>query len=95
MKIRYLFAVIPTLLLTLATTANAGDAKAGKELYDSRCFQCHDTTIHTRPNRIIYSLTALKNRVRFCETNAGLKWTDPQIEDVATYLNNSFYKFKK
>lgn len=92
MQARSLYIFLGALLIS--PNANAGNAKQGKTLYDAHCFQCHDTTIHTRKNSIIFSLTALKNRVRFCETNAKLSWTDTQIEDVATYLNNTFYKFK-
>lgn len=95
MQRRFLCFGLSGLLLIWQPMANAGDAKNGKALYDANCFKCHNTAIHTRPNSIILSLTALKNRVRFCETNAKLTWTDPQIDDVATYLNNSFYKFKQ
>ena len=74
--------------------AQAADAKRGQELYQANCTRCHDTSVHTRPNSIIHSLDGLKKRVQFCESNARLNWSPDQIEDVAAYLNNTFYKFK-
>lgn len=82
------------MLLLVAPLAQAGDAKRGQELYQANCTRCHDTSIHTRPNSIIHSLDGLKKRVQFCETGNRLKWSEDQIEDVAAYLNASFYKFK-
>lgn len=84
----------PALLLA-ASLAQAGDAKQGQALYQANCSGCHDTSIHTRPNSIIHSLDGLKKRVQFCETNGRLSWSPEQIEDVTTYLNESFYKFGK
>lgn len=86
--------VFPVLLLA-ASLAQAGDAKQGQTLYQANCGGCHDTSIHTRPNSIIHSLDSLKKRVQFCETGNRLHWSAAQVEDVATYLNESFYKFGK
>ncbi|MCL4316225.1 MAG: cytochrome c [Gammaproteobacteria bacterium] len=77
-----------------ASTLLSTGAKRGEALYQANCTRCHDTSVHTRPNSIIHSLDALKKRVRFCETNARLKWSDEQVEDVTVWLNETFYKFK-
>ena len=89
-----LMLVVSVLLLNVPL-AQAGDAKHGQELYQANCTRCHDTSIHTRPNRIIHSLDGIKKRVQFCETNGRLNWSPEQIEDVAAYLNKTFYKFKE
>lgn len=86
-------------LLLLALGFYAGHAKAanpeqGKKLYESSCFSCHDSGIHTRKETIIHSLSALRKRVQFCESMNKLGWSDKQKEDVIAYLNATFYKFK-
>jgi cytochrome c553 len=86
--------MLSAVLMLGSGALQAADAKRGEALYQANCMGCHDTSVHMRSNRIIHSLDALKKRVRFCETNARLKWTDEQIEDVTAYLNRTFYKFK-
>lgn len=93
LRLSPIFTVIFALLVA-PSSLWAADAAKGKALYEGNCTTCHDTKIHTRPDRIIYSYTALKNRVRFCESNAKLNWNDQQVEDTAAYLNEAFYKFK-
>lgn len=85
-----------SILSMLASTPAqaAGDASQGKALYESNCFKCHDTTIHTRPERIIFSKSALEKRVKFCDSNAGTHWNEQQLSDVVEYLNRTFYKFE-
>jgi mono/diheme cytochrome c family protein len=89
MLIAMLFVVSP------ATAADAADAEHGKKLYTGKCGGCHDTRVHTRPNRIVHTYDDLVNRVRFCDTNAKTNFTDKDILDVSEYLNNEFYKFLK
>jgi hypothetical protein len=43
-----------------------GDSAQGKRLYDANCMGCHDTGIHTRKDRIVQSLDALKKRLGDC-----------------------------
>ncbi|MEO6697166.1 MAG: c-type cytochrome [Gammaproteobacteria bacterium] len=87
-------------LLAIAPLTYAADAN-GQALYEAHCTSCHvklmggdKYAIHTRTNSIIHSLDSLKKRVKFCESNNGMNWNDAQIDDVATYLNEAFYKFK-
>lgn len=77
------------------TCALAANAENGKKLYTSKCGGCHDTRVHTRPNRIIHTYEDLVNRVRFCDTNAKTNFSDSDILDVSEYLNNEYYKFLK
>lgn len=90
-------------LLLLALACYASQAKAadaitnpvqGKKLYEAHCFSCHDSKIHTRPETIIHSFSALKKRVQFCQNNSQLNWSAAQINDVVAHLNDTFYKFK-
>lgn len=87
------------LLLTSAfsipvITQAAADVEKGKSLYQAGCRSCHDESIHTRPDRIILSKGALRNRVQFCDANANTKWNPEQMDHVIEYLNQTFYKFK-
>ena len=77
------------------TAVNAADADIGKSLYDANCQGCHDTRIHTRPNRIIHTYGDLANRVKFCDAQVKAGFTDEQLKAVTDYLNSSFYKFVK
>ncbi len=70
-------------------------AANGKKLHDAKCTGCHDTRQYTRKNRIIHTYEDLHARVEFCDSasNAGFSFDD--LDDVVTYLNTEFYKFKK
>lgn len=89
--------IATTLLLTAisSTPVLAENAENGKKLYTERCGGCHDTKVHTRPNRIVHTYEDLVNRVRFCDNAAKAGLKDGEIYDVSEYLNNTFYKFLK
>ena len=89
----FFFTVIAIATLNISLPALAADDANGKKLYHQGCTKCHDTSIHTRPNTIIFSKKALVNRIKFCDTMAGNHFNDAQVKDIAEYLNNSFYKF--
>ena len=80
----------------LLATGNCvlADAQRGQQLHDEHCMKCHDTAVYTRENRFIANQDALLKQVKRCELNLGLRWFDKDINDVAEYLNQSFYKFK-
>lgn len=89
--------IVITLLLSglTALPAFAADVEKGKKLYTERCGGCHDTKVHTRPNRIVHTYEDLVNRVRFCDNAAKAKLSEEEIYDVSDYLNDTFYKFLK
>ena len=70
------------------------DGAAGKKLYDANCTKCHNTTVHTRPDRKITSLDALDKQLIACAEAAQVKLSAAQRKDIAQYLNEQFYKFK-
>ena len=90
-------AIVITLLLSglTALPAFAADVEKGKKLYTERCGGCHDTKVHTRPNRIVHTYEDLVNRVRFCDNAAKANLSEEDIYDVSDYLNDTFYKFLK
>lgn len=89
-----------SLLLGLATTAQAVDLERGKTLHDQNCMTCHAgimggdaNSIYTRENRRIESYDALVRQVGRCKDNLGVAWPEEEVEDVAAYLNHQFYHF--
>jgi cytochrome c2 len=95
MKKILLVIFISTLSVVMSSSLLAADAKKGKELYDAKCHGCHDTRIHTRPNRIIHTYSDLVNRVKFCDNASKAGFSDSDMADVTEYLNDTFYKFIK
>lgn len=88
--------------LLVGTSSFAADIERGKQLHDENCLKCHTSimggdpnTIYTREDRRIGSFAALDKQVRRCKTSLGASWPDDQIDDVVTYLNETFYKFDK
>jgi len=88
-----LLTLISTLLFSATSFAN--DTADGQALHNKTCQRCHDNSIYTRPDSIIFSLTALEKRVRFCESMAGGGWSEQDMMAVINYLNQQFYHFKK
>jgi len=85
----------------ISATCIAGDVNRGRELHRENCTTCHQsmqggdgTGIYTRENRRMESFAALSKQVRRCKTSLGVSWPEHQIDDVITYLNESFYQFE-
>ena len=81
------------LLFTVLTVSAAPDR--GETLVKQSCQRCHDNSIFTRRDSIIFSYSALKKRVHFCESMAHAGWTEKDFDDVIEYLNRNFYHFKR
>jgi len=81
-------------LLILASPASAFDPAAGKELADENCYSCHGGEVYTRKDRMVKTRSGLTSQVQRCELSLGLKWFDEDVDDVAGYLNQQFYKFQ-
>ncbi|MDH5217875.1 MAG: cytochrome c [Gammaproteobacteria bacterium] len=65
----------------------------GESLLLENCYGCHGEDIYSRPERMIKSYSSLVQRVRFCSLQRNLAWFEEDIEDVAAYLNDEFYRF--
>ncbi len=81
------------LFLSLSLPVHAVDIETGKTLHNENCLRCHNETLYTREKRIVNSFDELRTRIRDCELMAELTWFDEEIDDVAAYLNNAFYRF--
>ena len=95
MKMRYalLIAILGCAAL-LAKPALPADSAQGKKLHDANCMTCHNTSLYTRPDRKIKSLSALNQRVGACTHAAQVTLTDDEQKSIVQYLNEQFYKFK-
>ena len=86
-----------SLLILLMPSAYAaelpGDSADGKRLYDANCMGCHDTGIHTRKDRLVQSLDALKKQVGNCTHAAKKEFSANETQNIIKYLNDQFYKF--
>ncbi len=80
--------------------AGAADTNTGRQLHNANCISCHAalmqgdaSRIYTRSERTVASYPELVEQVRRCQSNLSAGWTDAQINDVAAFLNASYYKF--
>jgi mono/diheme cytochrome c family protein len=76
--------------INLPATAQGFDR--GQALYENHCQECHTPWAHTRENRKVNSLKALRSRTAAWSIHAGLDWGREEIDDVTDYLNNHYYQ---
>lgn len=91
----YLRLLIVLVLPAITANALAADIENGKALHDANCVRCHQAEVYTRENRMVNSYTELYERVRQCEIMAEMAWFEEEIEDVVSYLNETYYKFDR
>jgi hypothetical protein len=85
-----------------AAPFEGADPVVGKQLVDKHCVSCHASSfggdgsgIYTRDDRKVKSSKGLQAQVRNCNTMLGLKWFEDEELNVASYLNNTYYKFSE
>jgi mono/diheme cytochrome c family protein len=77
-----------------APTDAQPDASArGALLYQTHCTACHTKEMHWRDNRKAVNWPSLKAEVRRWQANASLQWSESDIALVATYLNDTVYRY--
>lgn len=80
-------------LLALAGDALAADSAHGRALYETRCIECHATSVHSRTKRIAGSCTEIREQVVRWSRQQGSEWTAEEVDDVTLYLNERYYAF--
>ncbi len=87
--------ILPLLAACLPGLASAADLQAGQSLHDGKCVSCHGSEVYTRADRRVSNASSLRQQVQRCDTNLELGWFDEEINNVAHYLNESYYKFEQ
>lgn len=65
----------------------------GQMLYGNHCIACHNTQMHWRDKKLATDWASLKAQVRHWQGVAQLGWSEDEVDDVARFLNDSFYRF--
>ena len=92
MSIHATFA-IATLLGLYSALTSATDVNRGQALYEIRCIECHDVSVHGRHNLAAKNYEEIRSWViRWNNTLGGL-WDKEDIEDVIAYLNTRYYRY--
>lgn len=88
-------ALTPSLAPLTSSLAQQPDPSlhAGPLLYETYCRTCHDDQVHWRDGRKVRNWTMLVHEVDRWQRNLGLGWTDPEIRQVAHYINLRYYRF--
>jgi cytochrome c553 len=77
-----------------------GDASAGRALAERDCIACHEqkfkpaSAIYTRTDRRVTSPTQLLAQVQVCNAELRANYFPEDEENVAAFLNDTYYKFK-
>jgi len=74
--------------------AAAQDAERGKLVYETQCGGCHYERVHQRDRAKsgVKSLSDLRDQVVLRAGQTGRPFTLEDLEDVAEYLNRSYYR---
>jgi mono/diheme cytochrome c family protein len=70
----------------------SADAARGRLLYEGACSTCHTTQPHWREKRFVDSWRELVLQVDRWQRVAHQSWSAAEINDVAAFLNERFYK---
>jgi mono/diheme cytochrome c family protein len=70
----------------------SADAARGRMLYENACQDCHTTQAHWRDQRLVRDWPGLHHQVTRWAAIAGQKWRPEDVNDVAAYLNERFYR---
>ena len=77
-----------------------GDPAAGKRLAERDCIACHEqkfkpaSAIYTRPDRRVTSAARLLAQVQVCNAELRANYFPEDEENVAAFLNDTYYRFK-
>jgi cytochrome c-type biogenesis protein CcmH/NrfF len=75
-------------------TSPSPELSRGRALYELRCDQCHDQSVHQRTSRKAKNFSEVRaSVVRWDRQQGGSAWRDDEVDLVTRYLNNRYYKF--
>ncbi|MEO5695413.1 MAG: cytochrome c [Usitatibacter sp.] len=81
------------IVLATPRTADGAEEVRGRALYESRCTSCHATSVHGRTKRVAADFEQVRAWVARWNRDIPVGWSDAEIDDVAAYLNNTYYHY--
>lgn len=88
------FAAALAICLVLAASPSRGaDSVRGRLVYETRCVECHEQSVHSRPERSAQSCEEIKAYVQRWSRETAAAWTEGDVDDVTLYLNERYYRF--
>lgn len=69
------------------------DLARGQALYEARCADCHDRSVHGRAVRSAASFEQIRAFVVHWQREVGADWQPDEIDAVTHYLNERYYRF--
>jgi mono/diheme cytochrome c family protein len=91
-KISACGSLIALMALGIAPPVAGQDMERGRKLFDTHCIACHSKALFNREKRIVHNRAELVAQVKRWQTVAGQQWTATEVDDVANYLDERFYK---
>lgn len=92
-------AIACCVFVTIATGARADEPAGAQALLEKSCDTCHKQLFggkadgaYTRANRRVTSKQVLMDQIKLWNSSAGAKWSGADMELVAQYLNDAYYK---
>ncbi len=83
--------------LILGVAAPSGNAQSvtdrGKMLYELRCGDCHNSSLHQRSRPVARNYEDVRAWVRHWSGVEGMGWEKQDVDAVTQYLNERFYKY--
>jgi len=79
----------------MAAASAAQTQSRGELLYSTHCIACHTSQMHWRDKRVATDWATLTLQVRRWQSAASLAWTEADVLEVASYLNDSIYRFER
>lgn len=70
-----------------------GVPELGRALYETRCGACHERSVHQRESRRAADFTGLRAEVARWSATSGGEWRGEEIDAVAAWLNERYYRF--
>jgi len=86
-------AVWSALLVSAAQAQTVPSPSRGELLYATHCGACHSAQMHWREQKLATSWTTLRAQVRRWQGVAQLGWSEADVDEVASYLNATIYRY--
>ena len=92
MRLVLVFAIFCSVFLSQPVFAQLSPLR-GMELYENHCTACHTSQVHIREKHKAKSLAEVESWIRHWMAELKLPWTDEEVKEVLTYLNQRYYQY--